>query len=1028
MRWRAGSSIMLLAVAIAAVMAATAGPVYLHAADQSLVTSALEKANFANSGVSLTPETSGQYFPVDRLEAAARSVPGGVGGLGRRFSSAVLTIDSQVNVFDEQTKLPATMQVVFLSGECGDLRIVRGRCPTGPGEVMLSTRTAAAVRVGVGGRVRPTTKKAAAPPLTVSGLYLPGNPAAPRWWGINWFVFGTGTPAHPFLDSGFVTEGQAVQYAGRAPTQDWVDMALRPASISATDVPAALHDLSAWQSHLQTTDGIQVATQLPAVLSVANSEEHSAQTIVAMISLELILLVLLVVYAVARGTSSLREPDVRVAELRGLPRGRVARVALREPAILLLVAVPIGLVLTWIVLAVIDRDVLGPSSATALDSLAIEAAFVGCVAGLLSVALGSRNILGNRRLEATAEETRQRQLRHAAIIDALGVALAVAGVVELVGQSSHAGAAVSPFAYLGPGLVALGAGILASRLLPLVARLASGTLAWSHRATLTLAARSIARRHALTRQVLVPTISTGLLVFAVAGLEVAAANHAMQADFSVGAPVVYDAQPNPGVDLVTAVRRADPSGREAMAVARIASSSGATLAVDSPRFARVASWPATLSPVSAAAVARELKPPMPPARMVPNGSALTLSIDAATSLTPGPDLQMALFDELGEGELDIDFGAIRGGSHTYRASIAGLCLAGCRLDQLLLGWSGPPDGLPPATRQAERKAAANFQMRVLGIAVSGVKGSGGARPVRAGLTRVGAWQGNPALVVTPGPSGLGLDADLLSAGAPSASPVDVPSVLPSVATSELVSLDGTAGNPRGIFALGIDSAQLAAHAATVVPALPAIGNDAAMIDLSFAELDQGGQPQGVTWQVWFHAPPGAALLRRLRSDDVALLARHSATTVLQGIDHTGPSFGFDLYGLAAAGAALLALGALLFSIASDARRRRVEFAGLAAVGVPRRTLLGSLLVESTVLSVAGAIAGTAAAALSAYFALKFLPEFPPGRVGPALQVGVPWLDVVLTGVGMLVVLEAAAVTANLLLVRGVRPDLLRLSL
>ncbi len=1032
MRWRAGSSIMLLAVAVAAVMAATAGPVYLRAADQSLVTSELQKANFIDTGISLTPQTSAQYFDVGRLRSAAASVPGGVGERGSHFSRPIVTIDSQVVVNDVTAALPAVMQLVYRSGVCPYLKMVKGHCPSSRADVVLSTRTAAAMHVGVGDKVRPALTSrthAALPALTVSGLYVPGNPSAPEWWGINYFPYGTGSVKQPFVDSGFVTEKGALAYSGLAPTEDWIDMALRPSSISATEVPAVLSRLSAWQSHVQTTDGVQVATQLPSVLGVASSEEHSAQTIVAMISLELILLVLLVVYGIARATSFLREPDVRVAELRGLPRRRIARVALREPAVLLVLAVPIGLLLTWLVLDVIDRNVLGPAATTGLDSLAVEAALVGCVAGLFSVALGSRNMLGNRRPDDTAEDARQRRIRNAAIVDALGLALAIAGVVELVGQSSHSSSSVSPFAYLGPGLVALGAGILVARLLPLLAVLAARSLTWSRRTALTLAARSVAQRQALTRQALVPAIATGLLVFGVAGLEVAAANHSMQARFTVGAPVVYDVQPHAGVDLVSAVRAADPTGREAMAAARINASTGTTLAVDSTRLAQVASWPASLSPVPASVVARQLRPPMPPPRIVPNGRTVTISLDVATSISPGPDLQMALYDRHGQGEFDVDFGDLSAGSHTYRGSIAGFCPSGCRLDQLILGWSGPPPHAPMSVRRAERATASNFQMRVLGIGV--IRRAGGASdlvPVPARLTQPGAWQGNPAAVVTPSAAGLGLDANLVStAGTPIASPVDVPSVLPSAATSELVSLDGTPGNPKGVFALGLDGAQLAAHAATVVPVLPSVGNDAAMVDLTFEELLQGGQAQDVTWQVWFHSPPSAALLRRLQDQGVSLLSQHSAASVLQGIDHTGPAFGFDLYGLAAAGAALLALGALLFSIASDARRRRVEFAGLAAVGVPRKTLLGSLLVESAVLSLAGAVAGTLAAALSAYFALRFLPEFPPGRVGPALQVGVPWLDVVLTGLGMLVVLGTAAIAANIVLVRGIRADLLRLS-
>jgi ABC-type antimicrobial peptide transport system permease subunit len=100
---------------------------------------------------------------------------------------------------------------------------------------------------------------------------------------------------------------------------------------------------------------------------------------------------------------------------------------------------------------------------------------------------------------------------------------------------------------------------------------------------------------------------------------------------------------------------------------------------------------------------------------------------------------------------------------------------------------------------------------------------------------------------------------------------------------------------------------------------------------------------------------------------------------------------------------------------------------LSAIGVPKRKLLGSLAIQSTAMSLAAATAGTAAALLSASLALKLLPEFDPGRVGPPLDLAVPYADLVLAGVAVFLLLEAASITASIMLVRGVKPDLLRLA-
>jgi putative ABC transport system permease protein len=1029
MKWRAGSSLMFFVVAVAAIMAAAAGPVYLRAADQTVVFSLLTKSSVFSTGITITPGTA-EFAPPSRLEGAARKMPDGAGASpSSRFGTPIMTVEAAAGGSDVVTGGPANIQLLSRTGACAEVHFVAGACPTAPGGVALTTRTAKALGVKLGSQlqlgavVRRGAPAKALPPLKVTGLFQAPDNAAPIWWGNNFFAFGTtktvNAPAQ--LDAGLMSESDVLALAGTTPTTDWLEIPLRTAAVQATGVPSLLDSLRNWSAQAQA-ESFQVSTQLPSVLASAETDEHSSQTIITIVSLELFLLVLLVVYAVARATSSSREGDVRVAELRGLPRRRIVRLALREPGILLVAALPIGLFLTYVLFSFIDDAVLGSGASTALDSLAIETAVLGCLAGLVSAGFGSRNVFGDRRPEDTAEAVRQRQNRNAAVVDALGLALAAAGIAELVTQ--HEGAPVSPVAYLGPGLTALGAGILASRLLPALAAICSRGLSWSRRTALTLSARDLARRRDLARQLLVPTIATGLLVFAVAGIEVAAANHATQAEFQLGAPVVLTVSPKPGVNLLTAVRAADPTGREAMAVAKDSSSDGTTLLVDPSRFAAIASWPRSLSSLSASEVARVLNPPVPPERVVPDAAAVDLMVTAPRGLVPGPDMQMELFDLDSQGEFDVNFGTLRAGTHLYRSSIAGLCAGGCRLDEITLLYS------PPAQQSQTgvvRSLEQNYQLRVSALGVSH-RLHDAISPVPADLTRPGAWRSNSSAAVTSAQSGLEIDADLLSvSGQPTVLPYDTPSVLPVIATSELVSLDATPGSTNQVQAIGLDESQLSAQAEDVVSALPSVGASAAMGSLVLAERLQQSIPLGVTWQVWCHKPPSAAFLQRLRSKGVTLLSTERATTVEAVIDKTGPALGFDLYGVAAGGGALLALGALLFSIASDARRRRVEFAGLSAVGVPRGALLRSLLISSSALALAGAVAGTVAAIFSASFALRFLPEFPPGRVGAPLALGVPMGDVLLTGLAVFVLLELGGVAGNLLLLRGVRPDLIRLS-
>jgi putative ABC transport system permease protein len=1026
LRWRAGSSMTFFAVSVAAIVAAAAGPVYLHGADQTLLSTTLSSSSVVETGVSLSPESS-SYVPPRLLLDAAASVPGGAGrAAGARFEAPITTVDVNVRIPVVSAGVLGTMQLVSRSGACNVLRFVAGGCPRRAGEVVLTTRTAKALGVRVGGSVHPLWKGQSLPALRVTGLVLPGDTSSPYWWENDYFPYGTSGPyTGPIVDDGFVSQAEAGRLATLAPTSDLVQLPLRTASLGATAVPAFLHALASWTSRLGTRDAIHAETQLPAVLAGASNGEGAARTIVAVVSLELVLLALLVVFAIARTTSALREPDVRVAELRGLPKRSMVRIALREPVLMLLAALPIGLAVAYFVLLAVDRAVLGTTSGTTLDSLAIEAGVAGCLAGLVAAALGSQHVWRDRRPDEPPAAEQQRRSRRAAVLDALAVALAAAGVAEMAGQSARSGSGVAPLAYLGPGLLALGVSVLTARALVLLARRAVRALGWSRRVALSLALRNLGRRPGRARQAIVPAIASGLLVFAVAGSAVAGANHAMQARFEVGAPVVLDVAPRPGVDLLTAVRRADPSGDHAMAAARISTSTGTTLAVDPQRFAAVASWPSSLSPTSAEGVARELAPPTPPPRLVPAAAELLVSADELTPLTPGPDLQAELFDLAGEGELTVDFGDLRPGFHTYSADLAGLCPGGCRLDQLDLAWTSPGAGQQPGAGIAR-----SYQLRISSVATRRTAGAA-ARPIRALLGGTGTWRASAFAVVAGSESqGLEIEADLIAAsssGGVTVSPFDVPPVLPAVATSELVGLDGTPSDPNRVYLSGLDGSDLSAQARTVVPALPSVGNDASMIDLSFAERLMQGQPLDVTWQVWCSGTPSAGLLSRLRREGVAILSVHRASSALAAIDRSGPAVGFSLYTVAAAAAALLALGVLLFDVASEARRRRIELSGLSAVGIPLRALRRSLLVESSVLAVAGAVAGTVATMVSASLALAFLPEFPPGRVGPPLATGLPWLDVVLTGLAMLVLLEAAALAASVAVVAGVRPEQLRMA-
>lgn len=1032
--WRAGSSAAFLAVAVAAVVAATVGPMYVAAADETILSHVVASNAISTTGVSILSLPTGRitlsrpssaYQPPGRLERDVASVPGGVGRGGSHFAPPIVTVDVSATLLDPRSEQPDGIEFVSRTGVCRHLHLVEGVCPTKTNQVVVSSRTARELEVTVGDTLRPSGTSAA---LEISGLFSASGQTAPYWWGENYFPFGTMSQHQELLDDGFMTQAGAVQLARSLPTSDWVQLALRPESLSPPSLPALESGLRGWARGLERGGAVVVATRLYPVLARIESEEHVAQTIVAFVSVELLVLALFVLYFISKSTSALRAPDVRVAELRGLRRRHIARIALQEPLLLLAVAGPLGVVVAYALLRVSHQVLFGIASPQ-LDSLTLVSAVAAVATAVVAVLLASRGLANQPIDEPWSTGATRRALRSAAVLDALGFALSIAGVAELASASGAPGTSAGPLVYLAPGFIALGTALLIGRLLPAAARLIGRAYRYSRAVATLLAVHALARRDPASRRLLIPTIATSLVVFGVATLTVAAANRSETSRFVVGSPVVLDVRVRPGTNFVDAVRAADPTRREAMAAAEIETSYGDALAVDSTRFAAVATWPSGLSAYSSEEIARLLHPPAPPPRLAPPNSHLLVSIDLPVGLRPRPTMILEVFDESTGEEGTLDAVPLRAGRHVYSVASLGYCTDGCRIDAFSFDWARPRLGRHPsaaarAAALAEERAASDIR-----ITLSGMRAveRGTTRSVPLLLSSAAAWRGQGGVGLSAARSGLTLRVDFGPRKSPSLAPVDLPRRLPVVTTSAVEGADSLPGGRDVVQTVGLDGAVLDARARAVVADLPRLGPTGSLMDLSFAEAEQSGAAAAVRFQVWCRRPPSAALLRRLRAHGVAVLAREDASTVLAGLNRSGPSLGFESFGLAAAIAGLLAVGSLLFSVSSDARARRVELAGLHAIGVRRRVLVLSLLVESSVVSAVGALCGTAAAALATELVLRYLPEFATGQVTAPLVLTVPWAVVLVTGAAAFVVLEVAALVANAMLVSGVRPELLRVA-
>jgi putative ABC transport system permease protein len=984
LRWRMGTTLVMLAVATVGIAAGTFGPIYLGGADQSILQATLRGAFEANSGLSLLATSNN--VALTAMDQAIAAVPRQPHGRAL-YRHAIFTADRPVTTL--LATQPYAADLISRTGACGHLSFSSGHCPTGTGTVAVSTRSAKELGLHLGGPVKLQFQHLLHPiTFTIAGLFRTPDPFVPYWWGFDYFGFGSGSSGQPDVDDFIASQSTVLAIPAANGVPLLAQLPLLNSRLTTGNVGQFQSELASYEHHSSSLFGVQASTPLPSILATASSDEHTTGTIVEVVLAQLILLALLILYSVAARSAESRDPDVRLAELRGFPLAGRASVALLEPAAVLTAALPLGVVVAWLI-GVVGAGRLFPLGGTpSVGLLAIGGALLAYAAGLISTVLGARGLVRRPQLEAAGPGRIHRRASGVAL-DAIIVAVAVAAFVEVAISGVSAGRHTDPLAALAPGLLAFGLGVAGARLVPLLAWSAISPTRNSHRAGISMAVRRLSRLPQISRHVVVLAIAVGLATFAVSGWAVAGNNRSVQATFEVGASRVLTVDARPGVDFLDAVRRADPSGREAMAVVVENASDGSTLAVDSSRFAAVASWPLGLSTKSAATIATKLsRAPGPPVTV--SGSAIRVSVDLLKAITPAPQLQLSLFDDGYQVPSTLSLGGLRPGSHQYHASMAGSCSPTCQLVGLNLTW------FPGANSNAQ---SVEVPLRVTNL--TDRSSSGAWRPVRAGLNIAHRWVGEPGLAsVSATAAGLSVHANVqVLGGATTFGPNDLPDgKLPAVVV-------GTGF--ATVLGVGLDGATISLQPFANVDALPGVGsNGASMVDLRLAELMQNGPMLYTTEQVWL--APGApnSIVARLKAAGVTVTSEHTAAQRDGVLSRTGISLAYTFFLLAAVMAAVLAVASTAFVLVAAARRRVGELSALQAVGVSRTVLRRAMLMEQFAVVAVGIIMGIVAGALAVAAALHSIPEFISVGAGPPLDFGLPFGDFAVVVLAVLVALVA----------------------
>jgi putative ABC transport system permease protein len=1010
----------MLTVATVGIAAASFGPIFLRGADQSVLTSTLNAANSGNVGLTLL--ASNDRVTPNQLDQAADAVPAAPGGRAV-FGSMIVTASAAIVIVDAGTRQPYSADLVSRTGMCRHLTFVTGSCPQGAQGVALSERSARALNLHVGSRaVLAIGADHRSLTLVVSGLFRPGNPLAPIWWGQNYFAYGNGSASLPRLDDFFTTEQTmlAIPVPGLTPLLG--QLPLNPGALSPQDAVPYTQSLDRFERQAPASLDVDPSTQLQQVFGQASRDEHTMTTIVAVVLVQLVLLSLIVLYFVAARLAEAREPDVRLAELRGFTRGGKASVALLEPVAILAAALPLGLLIAWLAGTALAPG-LFHGMAPGLDGLALGAALVTFAGGVVATTLAARGLVRrpprHQSTDGTAARTAARTATAtttaagtvavgarplALALDALVVAVAAAAFVEVAIAGVSSGTHTDPLAALAPGLLALALGIVGGRLLPWGSAVGVRLTRNSRWVGTGLATRRLARFQSLSRHVVVLSMAVGLATFAVSGWVVASNNRSVRSAFDVGASTVLNVNVRPGVDFVQAVRKADPSGRRAMAVAIENSSDGTTLAVDAQRLAAVASWPVSLSTESVASIGRAIsRTKAPPVNL--SGSALRVSVDLLKPVAPPAMLQATVFDTGYGTDTTVNLGPLEPGEHQYQASSAGGCQPSCLLVGLSAIWTPSSDIGPAAT--------ADLALRVSALAAQSDAGTW--KTATAHLHDAADWQSTAGGVhLSASPQGLDVRAVVEADGSPSSfGPADVPRALP------VVTVGGTSGSSAPDLGVGLDGDTITVRPVASVGALPEVGSDASMADLSLAQRLQTGPMINTTLQVWLSPGPTQGVVRRLEALGITPVSTETAAAKDAALARDGIALAYNFFLLAAIVATLLAIGSTIFALLTTSRRREGEVASLYAVGVGRAPLRRSILVEQGLIIVVGIVLGTVAGIATALVALRSIPEFVSSATAPQPDFGLPVGPVAVTVLVALVSLAlAVGISASLLVERA----------
>src|SRR4051812_45680567 len=573
-----------------ATAAAAIGPIYYAAARDSILQDALTTPSVVTRGFQAT-QSGGLRGTLDEFEqlvdGEVRPAIGGGAQEQRLLKPPIAAIEHQVFF----RRLLETVGLVWRSDVCAHLRLVRGRCATTKNEVIISSSLA------VENHWRPgqTVKAEDHPPLTVVGVYHVPNTRLDYWYarGSQYFPVEVqnNLPLPPY-DAMFTPRSTIESLRGNPQGTLVAVQVLNVPHIAPGDVDKIDEMATRLQNSPSLLNAqVVVTTGIATTVEEVRSSWSALAVPVLVVTAELLVLTWLLLFLVVTDAVEARGTEIALAKLRGYGAARAMVFGLGEPAVLLLLALPVGALLGWALTAALTSVLLREGTPVPLPALGWAAAVIAVLGGAAAVVVAGRRTVVRPVVEQW-RRTGRRANDRAWVFDAIVLTAAVAGLAELFGSGTLSSSSQSSLALLVPGLLGLAIAVVASRLLPAICQALFSRTRSKGDLGAFLAVRHIARRPGGTRTTMILATAVALATFSMAAWIVGDANRQRIAQIGVGAPTVLTVVPPLGVNLANVVDRIDPGGHTASAVETFDNGSVVLVGVQPKRFARVAHWSA----------------------------------------------------------------------------------------------------------------------------------------------------------------------------------------------------------------------------------------------------------------------------------------------------------------------------------------------------------------------------------------------------------------------------------------------------